>query len=57
MASHDDDLEVDEPPTSINPYRVLSVEKAASPDEIKTAYRKLALRHHPGKRDDFIGKS
>jgi DnaJ family protein C protein 9 len=39
---------VDEPPTSINPYRVLDVEKDATTDQIKSAYRKAALKHHPG---------
>ena len=38
---------MDEPP-SINPYEVLGVEKDAKADEIKSAYRKQALKHHPG---------
>jgi DnaJ family protein C protein 9 len=39
---------LDEPPTSINPYQVLDVEKDATPDKIKSAYRKAALQSHPG---------
>jgi len=48
MASSDDLLE-DEPPT-INPYEVLGLERTATADQVKSAYRKLALKNHPGKR-------
>ncbi|EKG13117.1 Heat shock protein DnaJ [Macrophomina phaseolina MS6] len=47
-----EDLISGEPPTSIDPYRVLGVANDATSDVIKTAYRKAALKHHPDKADD-----
>ncbi|KXS94576.1 hypothetical protein AC578_7515 [Pseudocercospora eumusae] len=44
-----EDIEVDEAPTSINPYTVLDVAKDADQDTIKKAYRKAALKNHPDK--------
>jgi len=48
-SSTSEDLDISEPPTTINPYKVLSVSKSATADEIKSAYRRLALKHHPDK--------
>lgn len=42
-----DDL-LDGDPPAINPYDVLGLERAATADQIKSAYRKLALKNHPG---------
>lgn len=36
------------PPTDIDPYKVLGIGENASLSEVKSAYRRLALQHHPG---------
>ena len=36
----------------MDPYKVLNIPKDAGDDEIKKAYRKLALEHHPDKGGD-----
>ncbi|KAI1768595.1 DnaJ domain-containing protein [Hypoxylon sp. FL1150] len=43
-----DDLQAGEPPI-IDPYGVLGLERAATENEVKSAYRKLALKNHPDK--------
>ncbi|MDP3898374.1 MAG: DnaJ domain-containing protein, partial [Mesorhizobium sp.] len=35
-----------------NPYDVLGVAKNATPKDIKSAYRKLAKKHHPDQNQD-----
>lgn len=35
-----------------NPYQTLGVDRDATPDEIKRAYRRLASQHHPDKGGD-----
>lgn len=37
-----------EPPKVVNPYKVLGLSKTSTATEVKTAYKKLALKHHPG---------
>lgn len=54
MAPRDqeEDISIDEAPTTIDPYAVLSVAQDATPDQIKTAYRKAALKYHPDKASE-----
>ncbi|KAI0438399.1 hypothetical protein F4803DRAFT_565301 [Xylaria telfairii] len=40
---------LDGEPPAINPYDVLGLERDATADQIKSAYRKLALKNHPDK--------
>ncbi len=42
-----EDVTDGEPP-EIDPYEVLSLDKTATADQVKTAYRKAALQWHPG---------
>src|SRR4051794_23280445 len=48
-SEHGEDITLDQPPSEINPYDVLSLDKGATADQIKSAYRKAALKHHPDK--------
>ncbi|ERF68395.1 hypothetical protein EPUS_03713 [Endocarpon pusillum Z07020] len=40
---------IDDSPPPINPYEVLGLDVQASADQVKSAYRKQALKHHPDK--------
>ncbi|KAL8812663.1 MAG: hypothetical protein Q9223_000575 [Gallowayella weberi] len=39
------------PPKDINPYTTLNLTSSASAAEVRTAYKKLALKHHPDKAE------
>ncbi|POS85199.1 hypothetical protein EPUL_003765 [Erysiphe pulchra] len=41
--------DLDEIPPTIEPYTVLNLERSATADQIKSAYRKAALKNHPDK--------
>ena len=39
---------VDAEPPTIDPYEVLGLERDATAEQVKSAYRKAALKNHPG---------
>jgi hypothetical protein len=40
-----------------NPYKVLELPASATLEDVKKAYRRLALRYHPDKNPDAVGKA
>ena len=43
------EIDLEDLHTSIDPYKVLEINKTATADQVKSAYRKAALKHHPDK--------
>ena len=52
---HEDDVPdiPEEAPLETDLYETLGVKGDATADQIKSAYRKLALKHHPGEQCPF----
>lgn len=44
----EEDIEAEDGPPAIDPYETLGLGTEATADDVKKAYRKLALKHHPG---------
>lgn len=51
QAAHEeeDDLDIPAEPPKIDPYATLEITASATAEQIRSAYRRLALRHHPDK--------
>ncbi|KAL5353418.1 hypothetical protein ACLOAV_001454 [Pseudogymnoascus australis] len=49
MAPTNEDLFDEDDAPHINPYEVLGIEKSATENDVKSAYRKAALKNHPDK--------
>lgn len=50
----ENDMDEEDGPPSINPYEVLGLETEATADDVKKAYRKMALKCHPGQCPCYI---
>lgn len=52
-SSDDEEIGEEDGPPTINPYEVLGLEQEATADDVKKAYRKMALKHHPGSHESI----
>ncbi|KAK5010500.1 hypothetical protein LTR28_009540 [Elasticomyces elasticus] len=48
----DEDIEIDVPPCEIDPYKTLNIAQTATAEQVKSAYKKAALKWHPGIPED-----
>lgn len=48
MAKETPELDAEMPSVEEDLYKLLGIESDATPEAIKTAYKKSALRNHPG---------
>ncbi|PFH60981.1 hypothetical protein XA68_18454 [Ophiocordyceps unilateralis] len=44
-----EDLVVGDEPPAVEPYEILGLDRSATPEQIRSAYRKAALKNHPDK--------
>ncbi|PHH75541.1 hypothetical protein CDD80_2296 [Ophiocordyceps camponoti-rufipedis] len=44
-----EDLVVGDEPPAVEPYEILGLERSATPEQVRSAYRKAALKNHPDK--------
>lgn len=53
----ENDMDEEDGPPSIDPYEVLGLETEATAEDVKKAYRKMALKCHPGSSSNYTSWS
>lgn len=51
--TEEEEILIDEEPPAVNPYEILGIDDEATGEQVKSAYRKQALKHHPGTTPHF----